>query len=172
MHSLFSSSNALQHLFDRSHLSTCNGPEWRELLTQFLIVDSVIQVFNVKINTLKPKTDSHDTLWTVRAFLTLMDWNLRWIPFIWLIKGLVSTDLITTDPLLFQQLKLPLQLRLPLHLLLSPAHKHSLAVEFGAIHVLYSLWKKSLSSEGMTNKDSLDTFPWGQSTLLASSCFS
>ena len=48
----------LQHQFDCSHLGTCDRPEWSELFTQFLIVYGVIQVLNVKINALKPKTDS------------------------------------------------------------------------------------------------------------------
>lgn len=56
-----------------------------------------------------------------------------------------DSDLIATDSLLFQQLKFPLQLRLPLHLLLCPTHKDRLAVELSAIHVLYCLMTKDVA---------------------------
>ena len=62
----------------------------------------------------------------------------------------VPADLITTDPFLFQHLKLPLQLRLPLHLLLRPPHKHGLAIEVSAVHVLYCLWMKTQLSEELS----------------------
>lgn len=50
-----------------------------------------------------------------------------------------SSDLITANPFLFEHLKLPLQLRLALILLLRSADKHGLAIELCAVHVLYGL---------------------------------
>lgn len=57
------------------------------------------------------------------------------------------SDLITTDPFLFQHLKLPLQLGLALHFLLSSSHKHRLAVELCAVHVLHGLRGTRVLSE-------------------------
>lgn len=64
----------------------------------------------------------------------------------------LSSDLIAADPFLFQELKLSLQLRLPLHLLLSSAYEHSLAVEFSAVHVFYSLKTQPELVEGISNR--------------------
>ena len=55
------------------------------------------------------------------------------------VKKVSLVHLVTANPLLFYLLKLPFQLSLTLHLLLSTSHKHHLAVEFCAVHLLNSL---------------------------------
>lgn len=66
--------------------------------------------------------------------------------------GVLGPDLITTDSFLFQLLKLPLQLRLTLHFLLSSPHEHGLPVELGAVHFLHSLVIKTHLSENISTK--------------------
>ena len=50
---LFCSGDALHDYTDFIYLGTCDGSEWRELLTQFLVIYGVVQVLNVQIYTLK-----------------------------------------------------------------------------------------------------------------------
>lgn len=61
---------------DPFHLRTGYRAERRELLAQLLIIDGVIQVLDVKINTLKPKTHNQDRF--IAASLTA-DVNTDWI---------------------------------------------------------------------------------------------
>lgn len=43
---------------DESDLGAGDGAKWRELFAEFLIIDGVIKVFNVKVDTLKQATDT------------------------------------------------------------------------------------------------------------------
>lgn len=110
------------------YLCTGDCTEWGEFFSKTFIINSIIEIFHVKVYTLRKKKGK-----LVLKANDLHKYNNE-------VSSLESkVNLVSGDPVLLHLLKFTLQLRLSFHFFLSPSNIDLFPVELFSIHLIYSL---------------------------------